>query len=173
MSFLFIMYCIQTVHWFISHLAVTKSGIILMYKFFKLIQIAKIIQLSAEAERENWYSVLIGWELRNPWRWVAGQNSDSTHVSISFNITSMAFWYHLCISFISCVTQDFGWYFTHWPRYPRNLAVGELKCFGGQWYVKLVTELPSVDHSLQFLGTWNLVKTIIRIYEHLTEETTS
>lgn len=40
--------------------------------------------------------------------------------------------------------------------------------------MKLVTELPSVDHSLQFLVTQNLLKTvIIRIYEHLTEDTIS
>lgn len=83
----------------------------------------------------------------------------------------MAFCYcHL----ISCVTQDFWWYFTLRAQYTRNSAVGELKYFRGQWDMKQVAELPSVGHSLQFFGTWNTVKTIIiRISEHFSEDTTS
>lgn len=83
----------------------------------------------------------------------------------------MAFCY--CHS-ISCVRQDFRWYFTLWAQYTWNSAVGELKYFRGQWHMKQVAVLPSGGHSLQFLGTWNPVKTtIIRIYEHLSEDTTS
>lgn len=56
----------------------------------------------------------------------------------------------------------------------KNSAVGELKYFRGQWDLKQVAELPSVGQSFQFFGTWNPVKTrIIRIYEHLSEDTTS
>lgn len=85
LSFYYVLYSDST-FWFRSHLAVTQSEIILMYNFFKLIQIVKIIQLSAEAERENWCSVLIRWQLKNLCCRVAGQNSNSTLVSLSFNI---------------------------------------------------------------------------------------
>lgn len=75
---------------------------------------------------------------------------------------------------ISCVRQGFRWYFTLWAQYTWNSAVGELKYFRGQWHMKQVAVLPSGGHSLQFFGTWNPVKTtIIRIYEHLSEDTTS
>lgn len=83
----------------------------------------------------------------------------------------MAFCY---CRFISCVMQDFWWYFTLWPQHTRNSAVGELKYFRGHWHMQQVTGLSSVGHNLQFFGTWNPVKTIIiRIYEHLSEDTTS
>lgn len=75
---------------------------------------------------------------------------------------------------VSCVRQDFRWYFTLGAQYTWNSAVGELNYLRGQWHMKQVAVLPSGGHSLQFFGAWNPVKTtIIRIYEHLSEDTTS